>query len=204
MERTSASVPRVRDVAGSSDPSPPCTVFLTMLLCLWPAGILKGSFIKSYAFFAYFAIFRSYAYGTQSFHQVWTERVLRSPVEFLLIAACTFIILSWLIVLKKSVTWIVPFVLYAALMFLTTVRNRSDSATHVSSMLPPLYLACGLVVSNRAADRSKGIRLLVCLAYLGAAGGSTYARFLSKAIHCADRRSAGDVVSQGAPAPGGR
>jgi hypothetical protein len=152
-------------------------LFLLVFVLVWPAGLFKASIIKNYTFFAYFTLKRSDAYGSAPFYQVWLWRFLSSPVEYLLI----FGAVGWLVVARargRMEWWTVPFSIFAALVFATTVRNKSTSPTYVSSLLPPLHVLAGAAVV-RAAGRRLSQQVAVGAIVLLAALASNYINFLS-------------------------
>lgn len=76
LRETASRVRQVRVLAGAAA----CGGFI--LLAAWPAGLLKLGLFKNYAFFAYYALFRSETYGTQSPWEVWLGRATHMPVTF--------------------------------------------------------------------------------------------------------------------------
>jgi hypothetical protein len=152
-------------------------LFFLVFVLVWPAGLFKASIVKNYTFFAYFTLKRSGAYGTDPFYQVWLWRFLSSPVEYLLILGT----IGWLVVARargRMERWTLPFSIYAALVFATTVRNKSTSPTYVSSMLPPLHVLAGAAVLRAAGlrvSRQFAVGAIVILAALT----SNYSNYLS-------------------------
>ena len=118
-------------------------LFLCVILVVWPGGLLKLSLLKNYLFFTYFVFFRGSSYGEQSFWQVWLDRFTASPVIYTLILLTTIVALSRV----KHNRWYMGFLVYSFLIFITTFRNTSASPTYISSLLPPLFLVGGIVLS---------------------------------------------------------
>ena len=143
-------------------------LFLLTIAVLWPAAILKLTLAKNYLFFLYFAAVRSAtSYGADSLARVWWLRMRGSPLEF----TCLLIFVGLLVasLIRKNIRLLVlPFAIYALLVFLTTVRNRSLSPVYISSLLPPLYfigavLLAGLVKTRRLA--AYALMLIVVAAF---------------------------------------
>jgi len=113
-------------------------MILFEIAAFWPAGLYKLDIVKNYLFFLYFATIRSHAaYGTESLAHLWWARIVSSPVEYfvLISMSCYFLYLFWR---RRAPLELTPFFLYATLMFLTTLRNRSESAYYVSSLVAAL------------------------------------------------------------------
>ena len=154
-----------------------CAVlFLATIAVLWPAAIFKLTLAKDYLFFAYFAAVRSAtSYGTDSLAHVWWLRVRSSPLEFTCLVLFAGIFVSGLI-RKTFRPFLLPFAIYAALMFLTTVRNHSLSPVYVSSMLPPLYFIGAVLLVGTVASRGRpAYALLAVVVAAFAINGYLYA-----------------------------
>jgi hypothetical protein len=114
-------------------------VYFLSIFIVWPSGILKLSIIKSYVYFAYWAIVRGGNYGTESFIKVWLQRFALSPVEYGII----FLSLGISIFMLKKRRWLSPFVAYCSALFLLTMRNTSPASSHISS-----FVAAGIILSG--------------------------------------------------------
>ncbi len=60
-------------------------LFLGTVLVIYPASLLKLSFIKAYAFMLYLALFRKGAWGGTTFSETWRLRLENAPFEWLLV-----------------------------------------------------------------------------------------------------------------------
>ncbi len=67
--------------------------FLLTVLAVWPAAILRLSFVKAYAVMAYLAVSRDSAWGNAGLIEIWRDRIFHSPLEWMLILAG---VLVWL------------------------------------------------------------------------------------------------------------
>jgi len=136
-----------------------CTAIpLLVIGALWPASLYKLSLVKNYMFFIYYVIVRGQEYGTDSQANVWLARVMSSPLEYLLLLSLSWYFL-YRLCRKRELVYLFPFFLYAALMFLTSVRNRSESANYVSSFLPPLAVISAFAVSRMLDGQPKSWRV---------------------------------------------
>jgi len=113
----------------------------------WPGGVFKLTFLKNYMFFGYYAVARSYEYGTQSFLELWMQRISASPVEYALMAL-SVLILAYVVSKHKREYWLLPFVIYTALLALTTLRNKSLNYTYLSSFLAAMYVIMGAMLAK--------------------------------------------------------
>lgn len=122
-------------------------LFVLIFLLLWPAGVFKLSVVKSYTFFAYFALVKKeLAYGNQSVIQNWLQRLLQDPVESVLILfGLGFAVYGFIrIHLHRT---LLPLLIYPAVIFAANILNRGASSVYVLSMYPPMLIlsALGLV-----------------------------------------------------------
>jgi hypothetical protein len=116
-----------------------------VLAFVWPAGLFKLTIIKNYLFFLH-AIFVK-GYSTQSFFEVWVQRVISSPIEYIVIIFSLGFFLFNFIKCQKTYQ-LTPFVVYAALLLFTVVGNTSTSPTYISSLMPPLYIISGIALAQ--------------------------------------------------------
>jgi hypothetical protein len=142
-------------------------LFVGTILLAWPAGLFKLTLVKNYLFFAYFTLRKADAYGTGSLWEVWWGRFTGWPVGWLAILGT----LPWVArqaARRGAGRPLAPFVIYAALVGLTTLRNRSPSATYVSSLMAPLGLTSGVALGH-ALSRVASARLRYAAAAVGLA-----------------------------------
>lgn len=135
-------------------------LFLMTIAVIWPGGIFKLTVVKDYLFFLYFTTVRSAAaYGTQSFAQAWRLRGLSSPVEL----ACALAFAAAFVarvVRKRDKKFLLPFVIYASLVFLSTLRNHSQSPVYISSLLPALFVVGAVLLADAWENRNRAARTL--------------------------------------------
>ncbi|MCU1262607.1 MAG: hypothetical protein JWO80_5492 [Bryobacterales bacterium] len=122
-------------------------LFLCLLLILWPMGLIELSAIKGYFFIAYLAMQRKGSYGDDGPFGVWLRRFAAAPVEYSLDLAALFTCMAmWrAAALRRFRPVLLPCLVYAALMLLTTLKNTSMNPTYVASILPPLAVVTGIV-----------------------------------------------------------
>ena len=147
-------------------------LFFGLLLLLWPIGLLELSAIKSYFYIGYLALLRKGSFGTEPFYMIWWHRVAASPIEYGLALVCGAVAaVRW----RKigSHTALLPCLLYAALMLLTTLKNTSLNQTYVSSILPAMAVVSGIVLAAglaRLPSAAKTAMAMIVLLAIGASG----------------------------------
>jgi len=117
-------------------------LFAGTIIVLWPAAILKLTFLKSYAFMAYLAIARKSPWGQITFAQTWSQRFEDSPVEWLLIAV------GLALFIRYRQRLLFPFVIYSVLALLAVLRVNSDSPRYLLIFLPALLLTAGISIGS--------------------------------------------------------
>ncbi|MGI8991374.1 MAG: hypothetical protein ACR2I2_17550 [Bryobacteraceae bacterium] len=140
-------------------------LFLLTLLILWPMGILKLSALKSYFYISYLALFRKGSFGTQSPSTIWLQRFLASPLEYSL-AILSILLVIFCLRKLPSKRLLLPCLIYAALMFLTTLKNTSLNPTYISSILPMLALVTGTVLAQIFSKLPQAPRMALIAALL--------------------------------------
>jgi hypothetical protein len=115
-------------------------LFVGTVLAVWPAAILRLSFIKSYAVMTYLALSRHSAWGDQDFVETWRVRFVHAPLE-------------WMLVLAGLVVWIrnrppkiYPVGLFALLALAATLRVLTGTPRYSLAFMPPLDLLAGLAL----------------------------------------------------------
>ena len=121
-------------------------LFVATVLIVWPAAILKLTFVKSYLFMAYLALVRKGSWGNIGFFGTWLNRFLNSPLEW------TVIVFALILYLRRS-SWkdnrlAYPFLIYSLLMLAATARVLSDSPRYSLPFLPALDLFSALVLAS--------------------------------------------------------
>ncbi len=125
--------------------------FLLTVFIVWPAGILKLSFVKAYFFMAYLAVFRKGAWGNKPPLQIWAQRIAESPVEWFLVALA--VIVYFATGMYRSKRWVYAFLLFAVLMIGATLRVNSESPRYMLPFLPAVDLFAGCVLASWLAKR---------------------------------------------------
>ena len=113
-------------------------LFVATVLIVWPAAIFKLTFVKSYLFMAYLALFRQSSWGDIGFFGTWCNRLLSSPLEWAVIAFA--LILYFRRQSRKDNRRAYPFLIYSLLMLAATARVLSDSARYSLPFMPALDL----------------------------------------------------------------
>jgi Dolichyl-phosphate-mannose-protein mannosyltransferase len=113
--------------------------FLATVLIIWPAAILRLSFMKAYAVLAYLALMRE-PWGHVGFIDTWRARILDSPFEWALILLG---VMLWIGNRRRS---IYPIGLFATLMLLATLRVLTSTPRYALVFVPALDLLAGLAL----------------------------------------------------------
>lgn len=116
------------------------------VLVLWPAAVLKLSFLKAYLFMAYLAIFRKSPWGGVSFFQTWRLRFTQSPWEWLLLAIGVVLYLRFCDSATRRL--LLPVFLYAGLMLLSLLRVNTETPRYLLPFLPALQIAAGFTFAS--------------------------------------------------------
>ncbi|MDQ2900055.1 MAG: hypothetical protein M3Y07_09675 [Acidobacteriota bacterium] len=140
-------------------------LFLLTVLILWPMGILKLSALKSYFYISYLALLRKGSFGTQSPPAIWFQRLQASPLEYSLAILSVLLVILYLRKLPGK-RLLVPCLVYATLMFLTTLKNTSLNPTYISSILPALALVTGTIMAQILDKFPKALRMALLAALL--------------------------------------
>jgi hypothetical protein len=137
-------------------------LFLATVLLLWPAAILKVSFLKAYLFMAYLAIVRRGAWGDVSGATTWWLRVSNSPVPWLLLLVGVVLVgKQW-----RKALFLVPPAIFSVIMFLALFRVNTALPRYTLPILPGVTLfaaaAAGLVMARWGrAMRYAGVLILL-------------------------------------------
>jgi hypothetical protein len=126
--------------------------FVAPVLVLWPAGLYKLTFIKSYLFMAYLAVFRKNAWGDTTFAQAWSFRFGAMPVEWAALA------LSLILFFRRR-DWpgrkgISAFLIFGAIMLAAVLRVNSVGLRYVLPYFPAWMVFTGCVLAS-AIERLK-------------------------------------------------
>jgi hypothetical protein len=113
-------------------------LFLGTVLLVWPAAILRLSFVKSYAAMAYLALTREAPWGHVGFIDTWRERIFDSPIEWLLIALA--------VALGFRNRRFYPMRLFVVMMVLATLRILTSTPRYSLTFMPALDVLAGLTL----------------------------------------------------------
>jgi hypothetical protein len=118
-------------------------LFLATVLAVWPAAILRLSFVKAYTVMAYLALMRESPWGHVGFIGTWRARLFESPLEWSLIMIA---VLLGLRNRAKNAGRFYPIGLFAVLMLLATLRVFSSTPRYALPFMPALDLLAGLAL----------------------------------------------------------
>jgi hypothetical protein len=136
-------------------------LFAATVFLMWPAAILKLSFIKGYLGLAYLALSRTAPWGNAGFLATWRTRLLGSPVEWAMVALT---LVLYVRASKVSDRVVYPILMYATLMIGITLRVTTETPRYALAFIPELDLFAGLVL----APYIQRLRRPACLAVLAA------------------------------------
>jgi hypothetical protein len=119
-------------------------VFAGTVFFIWPAAIYKLSFVKSYAFMAYLAVFRKAPWGNEGFFETWRARITDSPCEWIAIAAALIVYLFVRRSPGKRLGY--PILIYSALMILATARVITSAPRYSLLYMPALDVFAALTL----------------------------------------------------------
>ncbi|PWU05963.1 MAG: hypothetical protein C5B47_08255 [Verrucomicrobia bacterium] len=120
-------------------------VLIITLLVTWPGSLLKLSIVKSYLFMAYLGAHNKGVWGGETFTETWAKRFFTSPVEWILI------ILAFGIYcadrdLRRRVRPMYPFLIFAFVMILATLRIKTGQLRYALPFQPALDVFAGVVI----------------------------------------------------------
>jgi hypothetical protein len=143
-------------------------LFLGTVLAVWPAALLRLSFIKAYAVLAYLSLWRANAWGSEGFAEAWRTRIFSSPAEWILILMGTILYLR-----KRGAIY--PLGVFAALMLVATLRVVTVTPRYSLAFVPELDLLAGLaLVPSLGPLRRPASFAVVTLAVAGLYGNAWY------------------------------
>ncbi|MBZ5610851.1 MAG: hypothetical protein LAP38_21520 [Acidobacteriia bacterium] len=121
-------------------------LFAGTVLVLWPAAVLKLSFVKAYLFMSYLAIFRKSPWGGVSFAETWRLRFTHSPWEWLLLAAAVILYFRFCDVATRRLLF--PIFFYAGLMLLVLLRVNTETPRYMLPFLAALQVGAGFTFAT--------------------------------------------------------
>jgi Dolichyl-phosphate-mannose-protein mannosyltransferase len=161
-------------------------LFLATVLVVWPAAILRLSFLKAYAAMAYLALMRDAPWGYAGFIDAWRVRFLDSPFEWMLILAG---VTMWF----RNRSRIYPVALFAVTALVGTLRVVTLTPRYSLAFVPALDLLAGLaLVPLLGPLRRPASFAVVVLAVAGLYGSACYRAILRS--HNPNPRSAAVVT----------
>lgn len=107
-------------------------IAVASLLVVWPAGVIKFSIVKNYMVSAYMVLIRENVF--QSNHGIlsaWLERTASDPLTY----GFVLISLLWSMRLLSKQVKLQPMIIFALLLFLSTIKNTSTSPTYIIALL---------------------------------------------------------------------
>jgi hypothetical protein len=146
--------------------------FVAPVLLLWPAGLYKLNFIKSYLFMAYLAVFRKGAWGDITFAQAWWYRFKTMPIEWAALALALILFFRWRDLPGRRQMSV--FLIFGAIMLAAVFRVNSLGIRYVLPYFPALMVFTGCVLAS-AMERLKPparwtlVLLLAALVFLDTA-----------------------------------
>jgi hypothetical protein len=145
-------------------------IFGATVLVIWPAAILRLSFVKIYAVLFYQAVARESAWGRVGFVETWRGRFLHSPFEWMLIVAGALMLLG-----NRRWRRLYPVGLFAALMIAATLRVFTDTPRYSLAFVPALDLLAGLTLGPSLGPLRRPASLaVVALAVAALYGNACY------------------------------
>ena len=112
--------------------------FVTALLAVYPASLLKLSFLKSYAFMAYLAVSRKSPWGDVTLGQTWRARFENAPFEWLLILAALIVFFRG--GQNPTLRYSRVLLYFSAFMLLVTLRVLTVEPQYMLPFVPVLAL----------------------------------------------------------------
>jgi hypothetical protein len=135
-------------------------LFLGVVLLVWPAAVLKLSFIKAYLFMSYLAVFRKTPWANLTLADTWINRFAASPVEWGLVMLSVLVFgYGWRRLKGISNAWV--FVCFGGLMILACLRVTSADSRYMAPFFPALQLFCGFILAAAISAFRPVVRYLV-------------------------------------------
>jgi Dolichyl-phosphate-mannose-protein mannosyltransferase len=116
-------------------------VLLLTILLIWPAAVVKLSFLKAYLSMAYFAIFRKGAWGDVGFVETWVIRFTNSPLEWVAVAGSLMVFFATR--LWRSLPAAVPLAVYGLFMLVALLRVNTEGPRYMAPFFPALVIFVG-------------------------------------------------------------
>jgi len=146
--------------------------FVTPVLLLWPAGLYKLNFVKSYLFMVYLAVFRKNAWGDVTFAQTWGYRFRAMPVEWAALAVALIVFFRRRDLPGRRQMSV--FLIFGAIMLAAVLRVNSLDLRYTLPYFPALMVFTGCVLASalkrlKTPARRTLVALLAALVFLDTA-----------------------------------
>jgi len=135
--------------------------FLAPALLLWPAGLYKLNFIKSYLVMAYLAVFRKNVWGDVTFAQTWAYRFRAMPVEWVLLALALILFFSRRDLPGRRQMSV--FLIFGAIMLAAVLRVNSLGLRYMLPFFPALLVFTGCVLAAAMSRLKASVRWTLVL-----------------------------------------
>jgi len=166
-------------------------LFVATVIVFWPGSILKFTVFKNLLLFTYYVLVRGSEYGDQTFFDAWVDRIATAPVEFTVVIIALFLAVKLVSKDRK----LLPFLVYSGFLFLTTIRNTSQSPMYISSFLPPLFILSGIVFAAHTRHLKPALRVVPVLLVAGALAAFTFLKTIPGYREIAGSHALRDVVT---------
>jgi hypothetical protein len=113
---------------------------------LWPSSILKLTIVQGAAYTIF--IFGRGSYSGATPWDVWKGRFEQIPMDMAFLGLALVICVIWIWRSPRRVQ-LLPFVIYAGLLGMTTLKNTNDSARYISSLFAPLYVTAAVLAASK-------------------------------------------------------
>jgi hypothetical protein len=165
-------VERRRWRAGSGLVAKSLALFIATVLAVWPAALIRLSFVKAYAVLAYLAVSRVFP-GNASLIEIWRDRIFHSPLEWMLILAG---VLLWLRNRAgKGQVSLYPLGVFAGGMLIATLPALTITPRYSLAFVPAMELLAGLaLVPLHGPWRRPASFAVVTLVVVGLYGNACY------------------------------
>ena len=154
--------------------------FVATVLVLWPAAILKLSFVKAYLFMAYLALFRHGAWGASStVAETWWLRFVQSPVPWILAAAgAVYFVKRW-----RESRLLIPFLVFSVAMSAAIFPVKTEAPRYSLPVWPGLILLAAFSTGLAIAKWKPGTRFATIALLCGAMLATSWPRVQSGLPH---------------------
>ena len=142
--------------------------FLVPVILLWPAGLYKLTFLKSYLAMAYLAVFRKGAWGDVTFTETWINRLSFTPVTWALVAGAILLYIARPHLPGRRAA--LPFLIFGLVMLAAVLRVAAPGPRYTLPFLMPLLVFAGCLLGSWIGMLSPATRTIAVAAVLGALG----------------------------------